>query len=43
MLHLCDPQVAKRLGNLAFEHAQNFSWEEVAIRMVAALKNGRSP
>jgi glycosyltransferase involved in cell wall biosynthesis len=43
MLHLCDPQVAKSLGERAFEHSRGFSWQAVAERVVSALDKARYP
>jgi glycosyltransferase involved in cell wall biosynthesis len=45
MLELADPETAKRYGALAREHARQFTWENVARRIVARLdvEPGRRP
>jgi glycosyltransferase involved in cell wall biosynthesis len=37
MLRLADPQTAQRLGALAREHSQLFTWRKVAERLIRAL------
>jgi glycosyltransferase involved in cell wall biosynthesis len=37
MLRLCDPAVARELGERAREHAAQFTWEAVAERILRAL------
>jgi hypothetical protein len=37
MLKLCNPDTAKRLGELAHEHAKLFTWRKVAERLVRAF------
>jgi glycosyltransferase involved in cell wall biosynthesis len=38
MLRLCDPAVARELGERAREHAAQFTWEAVAERILRALE-----
>ena len=45
MRDLADPQTTRRYGALAQEHARQFTWENVARRIVEALdvEPGRPP
>lgn len=38
MVELADPETARRLGRLAFEHSARFTWPTVAERILRALR-----